>query len=78
MCIRDRSYEAALADAQRSADQAVDQDEGAVNGASSWGWAVLAILALALVGGCFIATWLVRSVIIPLNTLANLLGRVGR
>jgi|GEM_PF-6283736 methyl-accepting chemotaxis protein len=73
-----KSYEAALADAQRSADQAVDQDEGAVNDASSWGWVVLAFLVMALIGGCFIATWLVRSVIIPLNTLANLLGRAGR
>jgi len=44
-----------------------------VNDAFSWGWVVLAIL-VALIGGCFIATWLVRSVIIPLNTLANLLG----
>ena len=41
-------------------------------------WVVLAILAVALIGGCFIATWLVRSVIVPLNTLANLLGRTGR
>ena len=49
-----------------------------MNDASSWGWVVLAILAMALIGGCFIATWLVRSVIIPLNTLANLLGRAGR
>lgn len=73
-----KSYEGALARARQSADQAVDQDEGAVNGAFSWGWVVLAILALALIGGCFIATWLVRSVIIPLNTLANLLGRSGR
>ena len=73
-----KSYEAALAEARRSADQAVDQDEGAVNEASSWSWVVLAILAVALIGGCFIATWLVRSVIVPLNTLANLLGRTGR
>ena len=73
-----KSYEAALAQAQRSADVAVDQDEGAVHDASSWIGVVLALLVLALIGGCLVATWLVRSVIIPLNALANVLGRAGR
>jgi hypothetical protein len=65
-----KSCEAVLAEGQRSA--------GAVNDASSWGWVVLAFLVMALIGGCFITTWLARSVIIPLNPLANLLGRAGR
>ena len=73
-----KSYEASLAQAQRSADLAVDQDEGAVDDASSWIGVVLAILVVALIGGCLVATWLVRSVIVPMNALANVLGRAGR
>ncbi|MGH3485212.1 MAG: CHASE3 domain-containing protein [Nocardioidaceae bacterium] len=73
-----KSYEAALAQAQVLADQAVDQGASAVDGPSSWTAVILAILAIALVGGCFVAAWLVRSVIVPLNALVNVLSGPDR
>jgi hypothetical protein len=71
-----KSYEAVLAQAQQLADQAVDQHAGSFDHAMSrWLGIILAILAIALAGGCYVATWLVRSVIVPLNALANALGK---
>jgi methyl-accepting chemotaxis protein len=71
-----KAYEARLGKAQELADSAVAADTNAVDATSSRNVRLaLSVLAVALIGGCVVAWWLVRAIIVPLYSLVNIMSR---
>jgi methyl-accepting chemotaxis protein len=71
-----KAYESWLGKAQSLANSAVAADTAAVDATSSRDVRLtLSVLAAALIGGCVMAWWLVRAIIVPLHSLVNIMGR---